>query len=146
MIEIGFTGTRAGMTEAQKKAVATLIQEEKPDVVHHGDCVGADADFHALMRSLTLATIEGHPGPDDAQRAHCDFDVEHPVQAHFARNRTIVERTTTLIACPRTMQEEERGGTWYTIRYARKVEKRHIIVWPNGSVHIVAYLPPDAQF
>jgi hypothetical protein len=51
---IGFTGTRHGMTPAQRHAVSQLIAELAAGAAftaHHGDCVGADAEFHDLCRS-----------------------------------------------------------------------------------------------
>jgi hypothetical protein len=39
-----------------------------------------------------------------------------------------------LIACPCDADEQNHGGTWYTVSYARKKGKRIIIVWPNGTL------------
>jgi hypothetical protein len=57
MIAIGFTGTRYGMTPDQRSAIARLIAETagpEPFFAHHGDCIGADAEFHELCLA--------HPG------------------------------------------------------------------------------------
>lgn len=50
----------------------------------------------------------------------------------LARNRDIVDETEILIACPGHMHEELRSGTWSTIRYAVKIQRPHIIIWPDG--------------
>src|SRR5262245_38799399 len=64
--QIGFTGTRHGMTPSQRLAVTAVVHEVAHDsgfVAHHGDCVGADAEFHDLCRVEPLSTIVVHPGP-----------------------------------------------------------------------------------
>jgi hypothetical protein len=38
-----------------------------------------------------------------------------------------------MIATPKGFTEEARGGTWFTIRYARSKNKPLIIVYPDGS-------------
>lgn len=46
MWQIGFTGTRHGMTPLQRAGVAAILQQVAGAgefVAHHGDCVGADA-------------------------------------------------------------------------------------------------------
>lgn len=141
-MNIGFTGTRNGMTEEQKHEVETLLKRFLVGHVHHGDCVGADADFHSIARSLQhpldssskrFAVII-HPPVDESHRAFCKDAWIRPAKTHFARNRDIVIECDILIATPRLMIEEDHGGTWYTIRFARKQSKRIVIMWPNGSV------------
>ena len=38
-----------------------------------------------------------------------------------------------LIAFPSTQFEIQRSGTWQTIRYARKLKKKILIIYPNGE-------------
>jgi hypothetical protein len=137
-MKVGFTGTRKGMTDAQKDAVEKLMEGSYLTSgdweFHHGDCVGADADAHDIARGCG-AYIVVHPGPNDSQRAGCKADEEcRRGVSFFARNRDIVNDTDLIIATPRLMQLEEQGGTSYTVRYARKVGKTVYIVWPDGSV------------
>lgn len=55
MMVIGFTGTRHGMTNAQRDTVLKLLSEKlTPSSAVHGDCVGADADFDAICTSLDI--------------------------------------------------------------------------------------------
>lgn len=75
---IGFTGTRYGMTEEQKKSLRNLLLElggEFPlarKTVHHGDCVGADREFHYLAAEIFgPCDIVIHPPEDDEFRAYC---------------------------------------------------------------------------
>jgi len=50
-MNIGFTGTRSGMNYFQKRHVSKLLEDYSSICVtaHHGDCVGADAEFHELV-------------------------------------------------------------------------------------------------
>jgi hypothetical protein len=69
-MRVGFTGTRRGMTDAQKDTVRGLLVRLRPAECHHGYRVGADAEFHALAEE-TGALLVIHPPADDSQRAFC---------------------------------------------------------------------------
>ena len=134
MKRVGFTGTRNGMTEAQKEAVRRELRGA--DTFHHGDCVGADAEAHRIARVQRIPVVI-HPPVDQAHRAFCeDYDGMHPQKTHFARNRDIVDACDVLIATPWQTREPvpSKGGTWYTVGYARKKQKPIVIVWPDGSI------------
>lgn len=134
---IGFTGTRNGMTVAQRERVWELIQFNRASMGIHGGCLGADAHFHELCFHFDIP-IEIYPGysaknPDDlSMRAELLATKTHEPMTHFARNRAIVERCNMMIACPAT-RYETRGGTWYTINHARKVGRPLCVVYPDGS-------------
>lgn len=136
-MRIGFSGTRRGMSPAQMATVRELLTRLQPTEVHHGDCVGADAHFHNIVRSLyepEVCPIVIHPGPDGPLRAHKDGDEVLPEKNHFARNRDIVRGCGVLIATPAEAGWQPRGGTWYTIDFAAKVGRRRFIVSPDGTV------------
>lgn len=130
---LAFTGTRRGMTPEQQQAVRGLLRQFYSgwDVVH-GDCVGADADFHALaLQNGSAVTLR--PCTLTAQRAFCQgaavtFEPEAPI----ARNHKIVDGGSVLLATPGEDGEVLRSGTWATIRYAQKQKKPVVVVWPNG--------------
>lgn len=103
---------------------------------HHGDCIGADADFHRLAVLQGLKT-HGHPPINPSKRAWCKFDEIENEKEYLDRNKDIVDATHFLIACPQTFEEELRSGTWSTIRYARIQQKPGVIVWPDGGVENV---------
>lgn len=137
---IAFSGTRYGMTGAQKAEVRRALAELKPSVVRHGDCVGSDAEFAKMAREAGV-WIEQFPPVDETHRAFTPADVIHPAKTHFARNRDLVDGLTPddgtaniLIATPCQDIEQERGGTWMTVRYARKRGVPVTVVWPDGSV------------
>lgn len=139
---IGFTGTRQGMTHAQREKVRELLCDlleghVAADVLAvHGDCVGADADFARIAIDLGLdvcirpCTVEG-------LRAHTNGrEIERP-KAPMQRNRDIVADATVMIACPFarvTSRRQEKGGTWATIGFTRRAKKPLHIVWPDGEV------------
>lgn len=144
---IGFTGTRAGMTHAQKRELAALLGKYRLQTVtvkpintsvadlwfHHGDCTGADTEAHYIALSYNYK-ICMHPPTQRHHRAYCKgaTKTEHP-QIYSVRNHDIVRACDLLIATPKLHKEEARSGTWSTIRYAKKHKKPYIIIYPDGS-------------
>ncbi len=132
-MRIGFTGTREGMTSAQAGKVAEWMHHCTAREFHHGDCIGADEGAHELAR-LRGWTIVVHPGNQPSMRAHAaGYRSICAPKSNLARNRDIVDETVHLLACPKGYTEEPRGGTWYTIRYARKLGRGISIIWPDGT-------------
>jgi hypothetical protein len=103
--------------------------------LHHGDCVGWDAQCHYIARELAVDIII-HPPDRDDYRAFCeDANFWHKPKPYLMRNRDIVRDTSILLGLPRTMHEEKRNsGTWYTIRHARKLVRKVIVILPDGCV------------
>lgn len=132
---VGFTGTRAGMTDAQKITVGYMLADPRITHVHHGDCVGADAEFHKLARENDLKVLISPP-TDDRLRAYCQGDYVAEPLGYLTRNKVIVSASDYLIATPKEMTEQPKGGTWYTVRHARSKKKRVAIVWPDGTTQI----------
>jgi hypothetical protein len=131
---VGFTGTSNGMTEQQKHVVARLLRYS-PIELHHGDCVGADADAHAIAEHQGLRII-GHPPVKFTKRAWCRFHEKREPKPYLVRNHDIVDETDVLIACPNSTVEIIRSGTWATIRYARRIGRIILIVYPDGRINI----------
>jgi len=116
---LGFTGTRRGMTPLQKEEFKGFLYDYKPAEFHHGDCVGADAEAHELVRRMfPKCHIIIHPCDIEAQRAHCSGDLILPVRPPLARNRNIVNTCAQMFAAPGTKHETTRSGTWATVRYS----------------------------
>lgn len=147
MIDIGFTGTQEDSTHAQSRTtfdwLAYLRYKHKGARVHHGDCVGADATLHRQARAMGISRII-HPSNIDAKRAFSHrSDAEWPGQAAkttildalppLDRNKNIVDRSGILLAHPKSDREEQRSGTWSTVRYARRIGRHIIVIWPNGT-------------
>lgn|SRR5678816_4348596 len=101
---------------------------------HHGDCVGADEQFHNLVREIFGGFIVGHIPDDPTNRAFCVVDAEMPPLPYMQRNRAIVDAAHIMLAAPYEMKQQPYGGTWRTIALARKASKPLTIVWPDGTV------------
>lgn len=131
----GFTGTRDGMTDAQKTSLREFLRGGAGEL-HHGDCVGADSEAHDIADECGYS-IRIHPPLDPKLRAwrKVPTHMMFPEQSHFARNRTIVQNTIALIATPKEMVGQARGGTWYTVGYARKLGKTVVLILPDGTIN-----------
>lgn len=124
------------MTDAQRVAVAAILDEVGVTVAHHGDCIGADAEFHDLARARSGSLIVIHPGPaTDADHAGKTGDERREPMNHMKRNKTIVTESTVVIATPFEDVEQEFGGTWKTIGMARKAKRPLAIVMRDGTVN-----------
>lgn len=143
MTKIGFSGSRRGMTKAQKVVVKEILGGYSRFELHHGDCVGADEDAHNIARELeaegqiNLAKIVVHPPSNNKLRAYTTPDVLRKEKEYLERNKDIVNETDFLIACPNrdiVHIGPGGGGTWATVRYARNVEKPVTIVYLNGNM------------
>jgi len=133
--DIGFTGTREGMTDEQRRVVGFVVEwliARGATRAHHGDCVGADDDFHGIARRLGLRMV-GHPPNETRLRAFCRVDEEHEARPYLARNADIVRDSHVMIACPRVMATHGKGGTYRTIAMARESGRPLIVVYPDGS-------------
>lgn len=130
----GFTGTRRGMSPNQLAELSDLFFGNVRNITMgiHGGCVGADAEFHGLCRDYGVCT-EIRPGysvkdPSDMSlRAGLKADRTRIPDTHFRRNRSIVNSCDFLIAAPYDLGRQTKGGTWYTIGYA-KSKGREIII------------------
>jgi len=136
---IGFTGTRDGMTLYQREVVEKILRRLEPDWVVHGDCIGADGNFHDICVSLRYLAVDKPKirlrPCDHSARAWCEGSNEiMPVKKPLDRNEDIVADADLQIGTPSTHKEVMRSGTWATIRRARKSGTPLVIVWPDGTV------------
>jgi len=127
---IGFTGNRFGLTDDHKYGIKTILDAYQNITVIHGDCVGADTEFHNLCIEYRnnnpnkQLNIHIYPPDDDKLRGFNNGDVIMPVKPYLKRNEDIVKKCDVLIACPIDKNKEVlRSGTWSTIRKARKLNK-----------------------
>ena len=131
---IGFTGTQDGMRDAQLDEVKDRLYrlyQKGADWFHHGDCEGADEEARSIAGDIGYQ-IHRHPGIGN-KRAGTSFNKTEEPKAYLVRNHDIVDATAILIAAPRAKLEQQRSGTWATVRYARKLGRPIYIVLPDGS-------------
>lgn len=141
-MKVSFTGSQRGLTGRQWTKLLDLLRELKPSVVAHGGCIGADDAVDDLAVELGIFRAifpSDHPTkalPFDhfvakrgADRAGGGFTWA-AVKAPLARNPDIVAVGELLIACPKEVREVIRSGTWATVRLARRVGKRVVVIDP----------------
>lgn len=145
-MKLGFTGTQIGMTPRQADAFRQFLESRDVSEFHHGDCIGADAQSHAIAIDRQIRVVV-HPPVDPKKRAFVDETqteeewlsntmaiIVRPEKPYLDRNHDIVDETDELVATPKSVYEELRSGTWATIRYAHRVGKPVTLIMPDGTV------------
>ena len=127
MKHIMITGTQQGLSNNQYKQVYNLLLEMYNSYhgeicLHHGDCVGVDAEVNKIARALGYYTI-AHPCDIREKRAFSESDETRTPEKPLVRNHIMVDESSFVIACPLQDDEVQRSGTWATIRYAKKQGK-----------------------
>ena len=148
---IGITGTREGLTREQRDALADhlrrwlLFSIQGVPEFHHGGATGADRHAHNVVREVygVTARVVVHPASDlpEPPTDWTDADELRPAYPALVRNRRIVDATAgngMLLAFPRTRREEQRSGTWDTVRAARRRNLAVLYFWPDAT-------EPDGQ-
>ena len=130
---IGFTGTQEGMTTVQWAGVKKILDGlSEIREAHHGDCIGADTQFHLIVSSyFPQIKIFIHPPFAHKKRSFCPGGTVLPKRQYLDRNHDIVDACSILIATPKEAEEVLRSGTWATIRYARKVGRECRVIHPK---------------
>lgn len=133
---LAFTGTRTGMTPDQRLRVRDVLTRTRPDAVHHGDCIGADAEFHAIALSLGIPVVI-HPPVNPVLRAFCPATPADrlvasvtvlPARPYRDRDRDMVDLADAVLATP--ARGRQTGGTWYTVAYARRTGRAVTVLFP----------------
>lgn len=132
----GFTGTKHGMTQAQLAEVAQLLHTIQITRLHHGMCMGADIEVNTLAVLMKIKT-EGHPSTVAKTSRSCELDKIHNPYPPLERDKHIVMAGVDgLIATPKTAIEQLRSGTWATVRYARQMNRKIVLVMPDGNIRL----------
>jgi hypothetical protein len=141
-MDIGITGTRWGMTDEQKKIAIYIYEKLGGKSLHQGMCEGSDTEMHDMVREkFPDSEIKGHPPINqEAFYAYRVCDQFAPPKDYLVRDRDIVDEVGALIATPKETTEQRRGGTWYTIRYAKKIIKAD-----NGLCKKLYVIKPDGK-
>ena len=129
-MNLGFTGTRQGMSERQRDALERLFQVlAETSTFRHGCCIGADTEASKIAGKFPSIKVIGYP-PTNTEKAdssaYCDETL--PPQNYISRNHSIVDDCDILIAAPIGRIEWQRSGTWATVRYAQKIGRPCIIL------------------
>lgn len=137
-MKVGFTGTREETTTEQFHALCEWMKRQSGVAeFHHGCCVGADSDaWEAAVEHLKGAKVVAHPPTNKSlvSESAIEFaDEVRDAKPYLCRNADIVNEADMILACPKG-PEEQRSGTWSTIRYGRKLGRRIVIVYPDGSI------------
>lgn len=136
MKQIGFTGTREGMTDEQRQSLENLFRNAPGNsVLHHGDCIGSDEQAAKQADGFKIATV-CHPPKSNKLRAFHDSAFTREPLPYLKRDDAIVNESEVLIAAPCGFVEEVRSGTWYTVRRAREKGIKIYIIWPDGRVEV----------
>jgi hypothetical protein len=134
---VGFTGTQLGMSAFQKDSLRATLKRLGATELHHGDCVGADAEADVIGRELGCRIVI-HPPTDPRKRAFCarGEDVVWEPRSYMERNQDVVDETSSLVAAPHVDAEEIRSGTWSTVRKAVRAGKQVIVLKRLGGYEV----------
>lgn len=133
-MKAGFTGCQEMPTFEQIAALSHLLRFLGVTELHHGDCIGSDAEAHLAATNLDISMCI-HPPRSMRKRAFCKGAAyTYPVAEYLVLNKNIVDCTDILIGMPNTTHEKQRSGTWSTLRYAKKRDKPAFVIWPDGDV------------
>ena len=139
---VGYTAPRQGLTPPQRHSLGEVLATLS-GTMHNGAARGGDRDAARCWSGLGRA-LELFPCNISQLMWAVAFEAlpsrplvtVHPIRPPLVRNReNLVDPCDLLVATP-AGPETPRGGTWSTIRYARRpeVEKPVVLVWPDGRV------------
>ena len=130
---IGMSGNRYGISDQAKATFQEFLDKHEISMAHHGDCLGADKEFHKIMElNGILVTI--HPPEKSALRAYCQSAKIMPVLPYLKRNHNIIDACEIFVAFPSGKTEVLRSGTWSAIRYARRIKRSIYLFYPDGTM------------
>lgn len=145
MIILGFTGSRKGMTVAQRSAFNGLLISAGMKTFLNGAAIGADREALEVIKQYPKVVVELYPGDRRQELYAVDYAIDrgsgvilHAPLPYLHRNRIIANRCDYLIATPEQAVETRRSGTWATIRYAQDAGKKISIIEPDGVVRQLA--------
>jgi len=127
-VVVGFVGSRIQLTPTQRDEITNILRALDVAEVRHGDCFGADAEFHDIATTLGLSIVV-HPPVNRTLRVHKTETTLRP-KPYARRNRDIVDAIDVLIACPKESEEQPLSGVWAAVQYARKRGKKVQLITP----------------
>jgi hypothetical protein len=143
-----FSGRRDDLSDSQKIMVVNFIRLIKFKCAFHGDCIGADGQFHDLVReNRKKAWIEVYPSPYEAMRAFKEGDLTHEAMKAAERDKYMINQGEILLAAPPTKQPVK-SGTWANISFAETCEtiQKIIVIAPDGQFCVRERLDKTGKF
>jgi len=137
-MRVGFLGTTNGMTTKQYNAVSKYIMSLKPNSgfdFHHGQCIGADKQFHDIIYNNTMATIIIHPPYEKKDVFEVKVNrriIFLPPKSYLIRNMEIVLASEFLISAPSGMKDIMKSDVWTALKFAKSKMIDFIAILPNG--------------
>ena len=113
-MKIGIIGSRK---RTDKNSINAYVDSLPIDtIVISGGCYGPDkwAETRAKQRGFPEPIIFE---PDNPKPGETKYDM---IERYYKRNRKIAKESDKIVAFP-SKDVNNRGGTWYTINYARKI-------------------------
>lgn len=138
------TGTKQGMTEPQFNTFSNIVGglfEKFGNIFRHGDCIGVDWEAGEIVAdSFPEVSIIVHPPKNPKYRAYSNkYSVLLPEDDYLVRDHEMVRRADFTVGFPKDFHEELRSGTWATLRYAKKIKRNHMIIWPDGELQLFEF-------
>ena len=122
------------MTDQQIERLFKLVFDWQPTEFNHGDCVGADFQAaNVVLDAWPEAFFHAWPSTVTHKRANGYADEWHDPMPPLERNKIMVNRCDRLVACPGERREVLRSGTWSTVRYAKRIGRPVMIIFPDGT-------------
>lgn len=148
----GFTGPRDGPTAIQSlwlvgvfsgPSTVSSSTVPRPDVFHHGACIGSDSAAHWLAIDAEIPLIVVHPPINTKYMMTLDTPEFHglgtktrvivlPAKGYHDRDRDIVDAADRVISTP-AGEPTPHSGTWFTLNYALSQHKPISLCYPNGE-------------
>lgn len=135
-MRITFVATRDNLSPQQAEALKTWLRENRPDALHHSDRRGGDEQANQIAADLGVE-IELHPPVNPVTRAFCSKGVikEHAKRPSPHVYHDMVHMTDlTLVASDQGWDGMRTNWLWGVVRYALRVPKPVLILWPDGSM------------
>ena len=131
-MKIGVTGSRHPRPAHTVAKLRNLLIEKGATELHHGDCIGFDAQAHDVACAIGVKTV-AHPPDNDAARAFKNADDVRQTRAYLDRNKAIISEIDFLVAAP-DGPEKIRSGTWSTVRHAKRSGVPGVVLcWQNDN-------------
>lgn len=133
---VGITASREGLSAQQCDALTKILHRLRCEfgalLFHHGCCRGGDEIGARLAREAGYFVV-GHPPESNKLRSWVKCDYLMDPLPYLDRDTRIVEWSDFVIGLPQ-IPECSRSGTWYTIREARRLQRRLVVINTAGMI------------